>query len=166
MKYARARRGPQLQEASSTKTALANDRCNEQLSAFRSNEDVHVMLRNYDRISFGNSLTVPSSATRAERRPTPRRDQDRRRAAGGRGGAQGAAHAKSKSSNACCDAALLERPLTPPLAHATVSGAIALVSARRGDGVVTVSAPVRGPGGTALLSRTAGRLRHRQPARA
>ena len=43
------------------KKCAVNDACNKQLSAaFRANEDVHVVLRNYDGAgeAFGNSLTV------------------------------------------------------------------------------------------------------------
>ena len=62
MKYARgALVGHNCKKLQGTKRCAVNDRCNEQLSAaFRSNEDVHVVLRNYDgeNQAFGNSLTV------------------------------------------------------------------------------------------------------------
>ena len=62
MKYQRgALVGHNCKKLQGTKRCAVNDRCNEQLSAaFRSNEDVHVVLRNYDgeNQAFGNSLTV------------------------------------------------------------------------------------------------------------
>ena len=62
MKYARgALVGHNCKKLQGSKRCAVNDSCNKQLSAaFRSNEDVHVVLRNYDGDgnAFGNSLTV------------------------------------------------------------------------------------------------------------
>ena len=62
MKYARgALVGHNCKKLQGTKRCAVNDKCNEQLSAaFRKNEDVHVILRNYDGDgnAFGNSLTI------------------------------------------------------------------------------------------------------------
>ncbi len=62
MKYARgALVGHNCKKLQGPKKCAVNDACNRQLSAaFRANEDVHVVLRNYDGAgqAFGNSLTV------------------------------------------------------------------------------------------------------------
>jgi len=62
MKYARgALVGHNCKKLQGSKRCAVNDSCNKQLSAaFRNNEDVHVVLRNYagDGSAFGNSLTV------------------------------------------------------------------------------------------------------------
>ena len=62
MKYQRgALVGHNCKKLQGTKKCAVNDSCNKQLSAsFKKNEDVHVVLRNYDGDgqAFGNSLTV------------------------------------------------------------------------------------------------------------
>ena len=62
MKYQRgALVGHNCKKLQGPKKCAVNDACNRQLSAaFRANEDVHVVLRNYDGAgqAFGNSLTV------------------------------------------------------------------------------------------------------------
>mmetsp|Transcript_3294 Transcript_3294/g.8035 ORF Transcript_3294/g.8035 Transcript_3294/m.8035 type:complete len:201 (-) Transcript_3294:57-659(-) len=62
MKYQRgALVGHNCKKLQGSKQSAVNDACNKQLSAaFRANEDVHVVLRNYDGAgeAFGNSLTV------------------------------------------------------------------------------------------------------------
>ena len=76
MKYAQgALVGHNCKKLQGSKRCAVNDSCNKQLSAaFRNNEDVHVVLRNYDgeNQAFGNSLTVLvlRDASGTERRST------------------------------------------------------------------------------------------------
>ena len=107
MKYARgALVGHNCKKLQGTKRCAVNDSCNKQLSAaFRSNEDVHVVLRNYD--GDGNGLRKLAHGPRAARRERNgglplRRDQDRRRAGRGRGGAQGAAQEEVQIIQEAC----------------------------------------------------------------